>query len=201
MTLTPTSSRGIVPAAERNRESARNAARGFYVQNYPYQLATGGYLPTSQLAVFALVGADAGDTISGGCFIVNTAGTSTKPTAIYAGLYDTSGNRLAVSLNVASAAQGAGGSWAVAQPIQVPFVTPYTIAVTGGYYVAFVQDGSWAGTAMQLGRVGGGGWDATFQGQSPTVYTQAKMAAQATLPTTAVYADSTSDQNIWAGWY
>lgn len=160
-------------------------ARGLLGESQPPTFAAGATIAT-QVAVFIQVTLFAGDPARGAAFYVNTAGTSTAPTGIYAGLYDSVGAQLAVSTNVAASSYWTAASltWA-----QVPFGSTYTVPATGTYYVLFLQNGAFAGTALQLGRSLGNQVqvNGALSGALPPQYQQ---ASQATPPSPATYATS-----------
>lgn len=106
--------------------------------NVPYLTCEGVQALTSGTTRFSALPLYAGDIVSELLFAVSVvAGTVTT---IKAGLYGTSGNRLAVSNNTATAFDALG-------PVaSFTMTTPYTVPTTGIYYAAVLSVASVPGT-------------------------------------------------------
>lgn len=96
--------------------------------------------PATQAAFGALVGLRAGDAVTGILLRNSTAAAGTAPTTARFGLLDATGKVLVLSANANAAA-----SWGVG-PIQFAFTAPFTVPADGGYYLAFVVNGTWGTT-------------------------------------------------------
>jgi hypothetical protein len=90
------------------------------------QTLTGG---TIYFVAIPLLAGDVATNMSITFPIAGTAMTLSK-----VGLYDSSGNRLAISADQ-------GAAWAVAGTYTVPFITPYRAGAAGLYYLAVVANG------------------------------------------------------------
>lgn len=156
----------------------------------PHLLTTGSNL-NSQVLNGTLVGLTAGETITNLYTWVKTAGTSTPPTGIYLAIYDTSGNRLAITGNLNGSSEWTATGYATAA-----LTSPFVVPTTGAYYIVLVQDGNWAGTNMVLGVFPTSQAGAAKLGSGPSF--GVTQSGQASPPSTATF--STSTFAIWYAW-
>lgn len=155
-------------------------ARGLIAETFQLPIGPAGTAMTSQQVVGTIIGLRAGDVITN--IVTNTAaaGTSTAPTNIFLGLYSLAGSRLALTADLA-----ASSNWTATGPSQSPLTVPYTVTADGGYYVAFLMNGAFAGTALQLFR-GTNSLD-PLKGVGAAAAFAVNQTGQATLPVSATF--------------
>lgn len=194
----------ITSAPLATRRQVTLNARNVKDEAFPFAFVNSSNTITSQTIQFNLVGANAGDQLTNVLVDVFALGTSTAPTGIYVAAYSTAGAQLAVSANLNSSSL-----WTAATgPQPVPLTTFSAVAgVTNSsgvflsdsaFYVAFLQNGAFAGTALQLGRFSvpnGEILKAVSGGAIPV----GQQASQATMPSTATIAVS-AGACFWMGW-
>lgn len=169
----------VVIPGKASRSDLRLRAEGLLAEPWPRSQISAFTALTLQTVYFQLVGLQAGDVVTGVAYHLNTNGASITLGKV--ALYDTSGNRLAVSAN-STASFTSGASTNVA----LPFTATYTVTANAGYYVAVLNVG---GTGATLGRDGAptGGSDAIGTGARP----MAVMTGQTDMPSTATFAAAT----------
>lgn len=150
--------------------------------------------PTSQTLFGTLVGLLASDVVTNVYICVGATAVGTQPTGIFLGLYSTGGALLASTADLHASAIWTGGN----KVVQAAFSSPYTVTASGGYYLAFLQNGTWGTTALQLLR---GNQTAATLGTalSGGVTPAVTQTGQATLPSTATFT-SGATTNYWFGW-
>lgn len=123
-------------------------ARGFLSESAPIGVLNSNLAPATQIVYYALLGLRAGDVVTNLHCALQTAAAGADPTLVKMGLYSTAGTRLAQSANLASDAM-----WDSTGIKTVP-LSPgaYTVTADGGYYAAFLIDGTFGGTNLQLVR-------------------------------------------------
>lgn len=107
----------------------------------PTGLASGGTILTSQRIQYERVLVPANATVTG--VAISVTGVPTAASNTYFGLYNASGQQVAVTPDVTSSVGSTGGK-------QLAFSAPYS-AAAGTYYIGFVQTAS---TPMMLSRAG-----------------------------------------------
>jgi hypothetical protein len=153
-------------------------ARGLLSEPYPLAQVNAGRTLATQAVLGVLVPVQAGFTVSGVAYCIQTAAAGTLPTAVFVALYDLTGVRLAVSADVKALA-----NWNATGVFSSAFTTAYTPSTTGAVYAAILKNGVYGTTEPQIATmtaVTGSG--AALGANSPAAVTQ---AAQATMPATA----------------
>lgn len=121
---------------------------------------------------------------------ITTAGATLTAGQNFAGIYDSSGNRLAVTADQATAWQSAGAK-------TMALSAPVTLAV-GNYYVALVSNGTTPPTFMATGTSAQSGLNIGLT--TATSRSLTGPAAQTTLPTTITLGSQTQNGVMrWAG--
>lgn len=92
----------------------------------------------------------AGQVVTNLWICVATAAAGTTPTTIKLAITDYAGARKGVTANVVADAK-----WTSTGYKSFALADPYTVETTDVYEIAFLQDGSWGTTALQLQRVAG----------------------------------------------
>jgi hypothetical protein len=139
----------VRPKARPDRTQLGVTARGLTAETFPLYVNASGQVPATQTVYYTLIGLRAGDVITNIAVSVNTAASGTAPTSIFVGLYDSAGNRVALSANLKDDAKFTStGQKAFA------LTAAYTVPSDGGYYCAFLIDGTFASTNVQLHRCG-----------------------------------------------
>lgn len=132
------------------RRQIQLAARGLIAETYDLEASIGNGTTIGTQAIYgSLVGLAAGDVITNIVACVPVAGAGTVPTLIKLAIVSTAGVVLAATANIAASA-----GWTSVGLPQFALTTPYTIPSNGGYYIAFLQNGAFATTPLQLMRVG-----------------------------------------------
>lgn len=119
------------------------AARGLIAEAGPVNNSIGGLALVDGTIHFVSVSMFAGMRISGTCIGITTAGVALTLSKV--GLYDTSGNRLAISADQGTAWQSAG-------PQTIPFTAAVTITTTGIYYGAIISKGGTPAAPFRIGQ-------------------------------------------------
>ena len=148
--------------------------------------------PATQVLYGTLVGFNTGDVITNVCVSITTLGVGTTPSAIYLGVFSTSGTQLAISADV-----HASSIWtATAKIVQVAMVTPYTVPSSGSLYLCFLSNGTWGTTQLQL-QPGTTSGKLLFElGSNPYMFV--KQTGQSSMPSPATFvADGIID--LWFG--
>ena len=148
----------------RRRSDLWNAL-GVIAVSEPGLTNQGGVNPTSQTIVAGAIYLYAGQAITNIIVGVQTAGTSTAPTGIYLGLWDSAStpNCLAATANLAADARWTSQGWKVNA-----LSAAYTPTTSGIYYAAFLQNGAFAGTNLGVASSqGSGGTSATLVSARP----------------------------------
>lgn len=167
----------------RNKNDMRLRATGLITETFPVSGAPNSGLMATQGVYYGLVGLNAGDIITNINFAVNVQGTAS--TSFFVGLYDSAGNRLALSADLTTIADSTGMKTAA-------LTAPYTITADGAYYLALLTI---SGTPPQIvrGNGTGGGMAAVGAGVRP----ESLQTGQTTLPTTATF--GVSGLGMWMG--
>ena len=163
----------------------------------PFAGEAGGATLTSQQVYFSAIPVRAGMNITGLVFSVAVAAAGTTPTTIKAGLYSTAFARLGLSANVAAASY-----WTAAVAfVQVPLTATYPVTSEGLLYGAFLQDGSWGTTQMQITR--NGLQNATYATGPISGYPvmSSRQGGQTDLPATATFNTTLNQAPMWMGIY
>lgn len=125
-----------------NRLNAKMVGSGVIAETYDRSTSSSSSVAVSQTIYFVLIGLLKGDVVTN--LSVGTTTVSTGATTnAYLALYDTSGNRLAVSSDQTTALDSVGIH-------TVAMGTPYTVTTSGAYYVAILVNN--AGTPPTFGR-------------------------------------------------
>lgn len=122
-----------------DRAQLQTDGYGLKFQSAPLNTMPATVALTSGLVYAALIGLKVGDVITNMCTMVAAGGTSL--TLVKMGLYDTSGNRLAVTAESA-ASFGASGAKSIA------LTSAYTVPTTGPYYAAMLAVHGGAGPTI-----------------------------------------------------
>lgn len=169
--------------------------RGLVSEAFPLILGSAGVVTmATQAALFTLIPFLPGDVVTNIVLSMDTAAVGTTPAAIYVGLYDKLGNRLAVSADLhASGIWTAGIGYVVA-----PLSAPYTVGLADVYYGAFLINGTFGTTQPTFDR-GNPNTEAGKQlGTAPSQF--GSQAGQTTLPASATIATpGGSGASIWMG--
>lgn len=181
-----------------NRSDVVLSTLGLKGQNFDI-FSTGGTWATatiaSQWVYYSMTGFEAGDVINNIFVAVGVAGIGTAPTGIYLGLYSLAGAQLGVTTNLAASSIWTASTIVVSAALS----SPYTVAASGGLYLAFLQNGAFAGTALKL---------QISSAHPPPAYTaigsgpiaSAAQSGQATMPGTASIAGNGTATVPWFGW-
>lgn len=169
----------------KDRTQLRDTANGVIAQTGEAGYFGTASAVTTQRLYLALVGLRKGDIIANIHVAVGTA-PSQGTNNLFVGIYDTAGNRLAVSNDLTTGADTIGIK-------TLALSASYTILLDGGYYLALIVVNGGTPPALMrnssnansLAAVGSGvrGW--------------AQQASQATLPNPATIADGTL--SLWMG--
>lgn len=158
--------------------------------NYPVAAASGATGPTSGTVTMVKFWLRQSATITNVAVGLGAAGVTLTAGQNFAGLYDSSGNRLGVTADQAA-------NWISAGFKLMPLTVPAPVAA-GAYYVAFLSNGT---TPPTLAR--GGILTASFANANLTATNGAFTtgpAAQTTLPVSITMASRTLSANpVWAG--
>lgn len=168
--------------------------RGLLAETFPVALCDSNIAPTSQTVYYGLLGLVAGQSVVGVSVCVGVVAVGAVPTAIYVALFSTAGTRLAVSNDLKASA-----IWTTATgPVPAPFSGAYVVPTSGAYYVAFLINGVFGGTNLQLRRFGAG--SDTIKALSGGSALYGTQTGQATMPTpTATITVNTPA--LWMGAY
>lgn len=112
-----------------SRVSYALRGQGLIAESFNRQGGGSSGVTVSGQAAFHGVGLLAGDVITKAVVIIGAAGSGVTLSKV--GLYDSAGNRLAVSADQ-------GVSWETIGKKEISFISPYTIPVSGWYYLAFI---------------------------------------------------------------
>lgn len=125
-----------------DRYRARMVASGVIAETYDRAVSSSSSQAVSQTIYYCLIGLLKGDVVTN--LHIGTVTQSTGATTnAYMALYDTSGNRLAVSTDQTTGLDSVGMK-------TVAMSTPYTVTTSGAYYVAVLVNNS--GTPPTFGR-------------------------------------------------
>jgi hypothetical protein len=125
-----------------DRYKIRMTASGVIAETYDRAVSSSSSVVVSQTIYYCLIGLLKGDVVTN--LHIGTVTQSTGATTnAYMALYDTSGNRLAVSSDVTTALDSVGMK-------TVAMASPYTVTTSGAYYVAVLVNNS--GTPPTFGR-------------------------------------------------
>lgn len=152
--------------------------------NYPAMLWNAAQAYTSGATRFGVMPLQAGQVVTNIFTSVSVAASSV--TTIKYGIYDSSGNRLAVTDNSTTAHDAVG--WP-----SIALTAPYTVTTTGGYYFAALVVAGTAGSCGTLASVTG----KAFPGGTPAMCGGTE-AGQTDLDATVVV--SGSNVLPWFGW-
>jgi hypothetical protein len=160
--------------------------QGLKGQNIDRQAAGTGTILVDGTAYFQMVTLRKGSVVTNLHCCVTTAGTGTSLSKV--GLYDSLGNRLAISADQ-------GTAWNTAGMQSIAVTSPYTVLADGGYYLAVVAKTATtmptmargASSASQAAAISG------FMAPFGTLAAQTDLPATATIVTTAAIA-------FWMGW-
>jgi hypothetical protein len=163
-------------------------AEGLKGQNFDRQNTVATNIMVDGTAYYALLPFRAGDVVTNLHVAVNTAGATLDLSKM--GLYDTSGNRLAVTADLGTAFESTGaGARAL--------TSAYTVTTTGGLYIAVIvsTNGGTMPTLIRGPNVATGTTAAIGSGARPfgTETGQTDLDATATIGTTSALA-------FWMGW-
>jgi hypothetical protein len=175
----------------RERDQLLLTARGLIAENGSAFINPSGFAPTSQIMYVSLIGVRAGDVITNIVLNVQVAAVGTDPTLVKAGLYTTAGTRLAQTANLA-----ADTMFDTVGYKQMPLSSTYTVTTDGGLYVAFLKDGAWASTDVQLTTIANNAATTGAIGSGPSV-SRHHNALVTDLPASATW--DPDSRNIWAG--
>lgn len=149
-------------------------------------LNTGGL--TAQQLEAGLVYLKAGMTVTNLHIITSITGVGTGYGRM--GLYDVSGNRLAITGDLNATFTGTAGL------LTCPLAAPYPVVADGGYYLCVLTDLSVTQPTVRY--ASGGGFGSLSQAIGSGALRYAKQAAQAAFPATATLANQSSA--TWFGW-
>lgn len=163
------------------------AAQGLLAETYSRIANITQALLTGGRVYYALIALPEGETVTGLCQIVQTAGVAMTLSKI--GLYDIAGNRLAISADQ-------GAAWESIGLKQVPFTAPLVVPAGDAFYTALVASG---GTLPQFfcGSTNAGLAVAAAGGVIPF----ATLSGQVDLTDPAVITAATTPRAIWHGAY
>ncbi len=115
--------------------------------SYDPIMAANNMAPTAGIPVLVKVHANQTGTVSTICLNVNTAGSGFTSSASYVALYDLSGNRLAVSADLASTLNATGAK-------AIPLTSTATVSGNQFYYVYIVINASTMPALNRAGNIG-----------------------------------------------
>lgn len=168
-------------------DKAEILARGLGVKGETYPLLNTSAVgaPTLNQVFWTACAFRKGEIVTNlGCVVSVTA----SPTSMWLGLYDSAGNRLALTADTPTIASGGTGGRTAA------LTAPYTIPTTGLYYIAQLQVG---GTAATLARVAAG--TDLYKGFSGGVRPAQTQTGQTTLPVSATFVATVSSYYfVWS---
>jgi hypothetical protein len=166
-----------------DRQALITRAAGFVAENYDISTVTNNTILVSQRIYFALVPLRKGDVITNIHVAIATASATT--TNCFAAIYDSAGNRLAVSNDLTTTLDAVTGI------ATLPLSAAYTVLKTDVYYFAVL----WNATTPPV--VGRGGSSSTFYaGIGSGVRRHATQSTQTSMPTTATLT-TTSLLAVW----
>lgn len=160
-------------------------AAGLKFETYPIWHRASNSTLTSGTVYGVLVGLRAGQVITTMCTQLHTAATSS--TLVKMGLYDTSGNRLAVTADMSTAFNSGTGQRTG------DLTSPYTVPTTGGYYAVILAV---AATGPQLWRCDATANFSAWNGASHRTVTE---TGQTDLDATCTF--SVAALPVWLGGY
>lgn len=123
------------------------AAKGLLSDSGPAQFYGTASTLATQTVQYCLLPLRGGMLISNVVIYVATAAAGAAPTTLQFGLYSGPLVRLAVSANEAGDVKYTTVGFKV-----IALTVPYLVPADGGFYVAPLQDGAYAGTPIQFGR-------------------------------------------------
>lgn len=137
--------------ADNSREAAALAAYGLKAWTYNPNLIANAFAPATQKILFTSVTLRAGDIATNMLTSVQQGAAGTNPTTIKLGLYAADGSsRLAVTGNL-----NADAKWTSVGFKSFAFAAPFTVTTTGIYLAAFLSDGVFGTTVLQLHQIAG----------------------------------------------
>lgn len=167
--------------AKRTRNQLRIIGQGLVTETYPIATVSSNFQTVSQTVYYNLVGLLKGDVITNIHVALTAIGTTT--TSVFVALYDSSGNRLAVSNDLTTALDSTLGMKTLA------LSSPYTITSDGAYYLSVLIINGTAGNCPTLQR--GNGTSGSNGAVGSGVRAFAGQAGQSTMPTTASFSNAT----------
>lgn len=174
----------------RSRPQIQTDARGLLCDPFPFFLNPAVQAPTSKTVYGCLNGLRVGDVVSNIVVTVAQVAAGTAPTSCFAGLFDTTGARLAVSADLKDSA-----IWTTALgPVSAPLSSPYVVPNDGGYYAAIWFDGVFGTTALNLARSTANSYAQLAYGSNAAQHVI--QTGQATFPSTATFV-TTSAVTLW----
>lgn len=172
---------GLDVTQQNDRDTVLYEVVGIRGENLPYMAIDNVSALTSGTTRFGAIPFRGGTTVSTLKFMVSAVASGV--TTIKAGLYDTSGNRLAASANTTSAMSATGIT-------SIDLATPYAVPSSGMYLAALLVVASGAGSVGIMTAVTGKG--------SSSFLICGTEAGQTDLDATATISSATSIQ--WWGW-
>ncbi|MBA2642364.1 MAG: hypothetical protein H0U82_05505 [Actinobacteria bacterium] len=163
---------GAVP---KDRNELRMIEEGLIAENFSRDNSGANTLLTSGLTQFGLLGLRAGDVITNILTVLNVAAVGN--TLIKVGLFDASGNRVAVSNDIQASFQGG----TVPRVVVGALSTAYNVVTGGGYYACVLGVGGTQPTLMRAPTVSSGSTKVGGTGALP----YAQESGQTDLQTTA----------------
>lgn len=167
---------------DRTRNGLRQRANGIITENITVTSISSNSLITDQTVYFALVGLLKNDVITNIHYHLSTVSITT--TSFFVGVYDTAGNRLALSNDLTTLNDATIGIKTAA------LSAAYTVPQDGGYYFALLSVGVTPPTLIR-----GNGTSGAMGGVGSGVRNMAAQAGQTTLPVSATF--SAGGLGIW----
>lgn len=173
---------GLTVPADLNRVQAQTEGYGLKFQSAPLNTMPATVALTSGLVYATLVGLEAGEQITNLCTLLTAGGTSL--TLVKLGLYDTAGNRLAVTAD-AAASFGTAGAKTVA------LTAPYSVLTSGAYYSVILATHAGSGPTIPRSAA------TTFAAFGSGVPLVAGEAGQTDLDATCTLTAAATSHGLW----
>lgn len=169
------------------RDALCVAAQGFKVETFPRVMASAASVMVGGTVYVTGVGLLRGEIVSN-ITILLTSPTASGMTLSKVGLLDLAGNRLALSADQ-------GTAWQTASLKTCAMIAPYTVPVSGMYYVAVV-----AAASVTLPSIGRSAITAAAEGMPGFSFPHASMLSQTDIPSAVTLQVASGVQlAMWAG--
>lgn len=115
----------------KDRTEQRVRGFGLLAENYAQAAATNATIFVSQTVYYSLIGLLKGDVVTNVHYAVTVASSSSSN--LFVGLYDSAGNRVALSSDLTTTKDAATGV------ITAALTAPYTVPADGAYFIAVLS--------------------------------------------------------------